>query len=199
MAEKLPDTFVGFVKRFRIAIVVCIAPCLIAIGIYVWNFRSSSLSPSAAEWGQFSDFLNSSIAVCLGIGNLLLLYLLTRVANKLHGDSLERQLKFELYKDFIIKLDDYSVRCLSDRQNESSDIFLAFIYHHAKSAIENFEGLVDVEIKEDDKTFSDLCEQLATDADAFIGRKIEPQYLNAFVASVTKMKTMIFRQIKLDR
>lgn len=205
MKVHLPANPGEFIGRFWKYILLCVSPFLVALGFYVWKLGNLELSSTSDKWGQFSDFLMSSVTLSLGLGNLFLLYLLTRIANDLNETNLdkelslqkktlEKQLAFEIYKDFISRIDDYTIKYLSNRSDANSKLYLALIHTLADSAKDNFKDLIDDVNKE---SFESLINELCAETEKQFDNT-NNQSVKEFTASISKIKTILFQQVKLD-
>lgn len=176
-----------------------------ALFIYKFQNQENFFSGDPQNWGQFADYFNW----VTGVINTILLYSLTMFANKLqktnsdrelaiqtHG--LEKQLKFELYKDFLIKLEDYINKYITDNSSndekikENATFHIRFIQTLAQSAKENFSGLID------NPDFFSLCDTLNQNAAKLVSTpQNKENYLN-LTKTVTKIKSALFKQVKID-
>jgi hypothetical protein len=180
-----------------------------------WGMEYFSKNPT--EWGQFGDYFNWIIGWVIGVANLILLYNLTQVANRLDESrlgkeldfqqkSLQKQLTFELYKDFITKLDDYTTQYAVIQnsiendddiaQVKKSKLYLAFIFNLAKSGKENFNELF-VASTGSANELQECFDVLITATENYI-KQTDGENLDKFRDSVFKLKTSIFKQVKID-
>lgn len=164
---------------------------------YMFFFRNR-LSHELIDWAHTGEYFHWIVEAF----NLVLLYRLTQVAHNLQEKvsndeisnqktNLEKQLKFELFKDFISKIDDCLSKFAETYPNESSKLYLALIAHLADSAKENFSGLIDAE------GFEELCDVVYEKATDHTYNK-ENENLVELTTSINRIKTMLFHQVKLE-
>ncbi len=188
------------IKNWRdwIFYVVFATPPLLGTLLFFYMFFRNRLSHELIDWAHTGEYFHWIVEAF----NLVLLYRLTQVAHNLQEKvsneeistqktNLEKQLKFELFKDFISKIDDYLSKFAETYPNESSKLYLALIAHLADSAKENFSGLIDEE------GFEELCDVLYEKATDHT-QKEENENLVELTTSINKIKTMLFHQVKLE-
>ncbi len=167
---------------------------LAGIIIYMWTFRQcpngwyfDCISSDPANWGQFGDYFNWII----GFVNLVLLIKLTQIANDLGKKSLEKELTFEIYKNFLAKIDKYVdeyKQALKDGNNVSVRLSQASIVDLTNSAKEDFSQFFDaIELTE----FKTLCNYVANQYG-----KVEESNTKEFFNNVSKIRTFLYKQVK---
>lgn len=104
----------GILRTIAIASTIAIP----AIGLYIYNFTAISpdlpLSLDPNDWGAFGNYF----MLFVGIVNLIILYRISDTANSIQKGSLDRQLKADIYKDFLQRIDNHSenmIACLFDK------------------------------------------------------------------------------------
>lgn len=195
MKDALPSNAWQFLWRYWPYILLCFSPLAIAIYKYREAFDSAALSGSQEVWAQFGDFFNFPVAISLGLANLLLLYQLTRVANRIQASSLEQQLKFELYRDFISGLDEFFRSYLSGYSGNEGAIYLGLIDSHLRSSADNFEGLLD---EESMGKFRAAC-GTAREKAAALNKEKNPGNVTALADAISAIKGIIFQQTRISK
>lgn len=193
MDEQIPSGLKQFIGENKGVVFVAILPILVSLTLYFITFGSFKFSTSSDDWGNFSDFLMPSITISLGIGNLFLLYLLAKVANGLANRNLEKELVFEIYKSFIAKSDDYTVKFIESSQTDSkaAQLYLALLSHHVESARESF-GIF---LGEDasvafDELVGELAKQVRQEYNS------ESKKIAGIVTCVNDVNTFLFHQVR---
>lgn len=173
-------------------------PPLIGIVLFLYHFAGTPVSHELTDWAHFGEYFHAIVEAC----NLVLLYKITQIAHNLQEKvsedeismqktNLEKQLKFELFKDFITKIDEYIGKFLENHRDESSKLYIVLIDHLAISAKENFEGLID------NKEFDSLCDELSEKAMHHLNENSYNSF-KELIASANKTKTILCHEVRLD-
>jgi hypothetical protein len=77
---------------------------LIPICLYFYQFGYNGLSSDSSDWGNFGDYLNGTIISILTIINTIVLYKLSRTANRIQEQSTKMERKHIIFQPHTDKI-----------------------------------------------------------------------------------------------
>lgn len=172
------------------------ATSVITIGVifilpYLLKLGSFTLSSEHSDWGAFGEYFN----LFVGIINLVILYEISDTANKIHKGSVNKQLKADVYKDFLQRIDNHSENMIVCLLSES-DITSAA--HLMLTTVENGKTDFSILLGAIHQDFNLQCDELISATKAIRDNKTSTEtqnLINTFLNKKSEVRKYLYTQI----